>query len=307
MKIELDPPIIAAIITGVVAAVGLLIQSFLSISKNTYEKKTNFEKILIDKLEKIYSPLHMAFNITVEQEYLINAQVEELVNKYGHLLSGNLFNDIKELIKIEKNQQKVIKYFPKSEASIEYPVLREKVVEITKKEFSELQNIHDKNFNTHKKHTTISLSDKIGSTVKKLCIGISLIVYLFLMFLWLFKSKTPEEVVITIFSVILLLVICTTIIGLGYAISFFIENFMIIFGRDKRHFYESDYVPETAEYMCKKCGRVERKIKYTTFSYCTYQHNTLQTIKGICLNYRWKTAPEKNHKESIIQGSLEKG
>jgi len=265
MKIELDPPIIAAIITGIVAAVSLLIQSFLSISKNAYEKKTNFEKILIDKLEKIYSPLHMAFNISVEQEYLISDQVEELVNKYGHLLSSNLLDDLKELLKIEKDQRKVIKYYPKTKDTVEYSEIRKKVIEVTRKEFTELQNIHDKNFHVYKKKTTVSLPDKIGLSVRKLCIGLSLLMYLFLFFLWFFGNKTLKEGVITVLAFCIVIVFFTTVLMIISSISYISELFIVRTGISKRQFRESDYVPATAEYICRKCGKSEKKSNTAIF------------------------------------------
>ncbi|MCY9660975.1 hypothetical protein P5G65_29090 [Paenibacillus chondroitinus] len=304
MDITLDPPIVAAIITGFVAAVGLLIQSFLSISKNAYDKKTNFEKTLIDKLEKIYSPLHMAFNISSEQEYLINDQIEGLVNKYGHLLSSNLLDDIKELIKIEKDQQKVIKYYPKTKSSVEYPELRRKIIEITRKEFSELQNVHDKNFHSYKKRITVSLPDKIGFSVIKLCIGLTLLVYLFVIFWWVFRNKTLQDVAIVILVVLFTIALITTIIGVSFIVSIVSEQLIVRTGKLKRQFREYDYVPVTAEYMCKKCRTVDRKIKYSIFSYCTNHHSAFETFKGFWFNYKWKVVPEKQIRTQLDQRDL---
>jgi len=51
------PAIISAIITGSIMAFGYLTQSLISLTKNNFETKTNFEKNLKEKLEKIYSPL----------------------------------------------------------------------------------------------------------------------------------------------------------------------------------------------------------------------------------------------------------
>jgi hypothetical protein len=295
MNIPYEPAIVSSIIAGFIALVALLIQTSISISKNSYDKKSNFEKTLIDKLEKVYSPFHMALKLSEHKKYLIDNTVEELINKYGHLLSSNLLEDVKTLIYFEYEQRKLIederKYSSKQSTKprfFEYDALRKKVFEVTKQEFSELQEIHDKNFNAFKRKINYNTPEKMMSFIGRFFGTITLVTCTFLLIWWTLSSNTPKDIFIIIMTLLSLISVTTLLFSLTALVGRLVEKLAVRSGKSQRLFSFNEYVPDTSEYKCICCGFNVKKIKYSKFNFCPESHTFKQTLRGFMFLSKWK-------------------
>lgn len=279
------PVIFAAIITGSIAALNLIIQWFIASTKNKFDTKNMFEKNLKEKLENIYSPLIMQISLSSNKTNLIEGDIKALINKYGYLLTSDLLSSIKDLCKLEESLNDDIKN------SVEYQNIRVKIEILANREFKELQNLFNNNFNTYKLNLLKPWYKKIALILIKIFALFTSIFWLILI-LFIFLSKIqPIEISQNpignrIVSYLLLIVLLTTILGFTKIMDKSIAKIIELEKTRKKRFKPYDYVPQTGKYRCIICNEVKDFYKDEQFPRCNsslFKNN----VKSIVFDYIW--------------------
>ncbi|MBC2579858.1 hypothetical protein [Clostridium sp. DJ247] len=290
------PATIAALITGIVAFIGVIIQFSIFFIKYDFDKKSNFEQMLKDKLEKIYSPLTLYLNKSYNQNRFITDESIELISKYGHLLSKELINNILEILKNEQiSNQTVINQDFKEECKN----LKKNVLMQLNREFIELQEKYNKNFFQYKIRYLMPWYIKVGSVTKKVCISITITFYIIFIIIFLLLTIVPKHQTFknpylnSLLLISLIIVIITTLFSLGYAFDSIISKL----NKNKKCYMTFERVPDTGIYKCLICKRTKVKfIKGSNFQPCT-QHTLIEKIKSIFRLYNWSI--DLNHNNII--------
>lgn len=152
-----SPIITAAIISGTFAMITIVVQSIIALSKNKKEDKLYYEKTLLDKLEKIYTPLFAAIFNRKPDMTLIDEDSKKRISQYGYLLTKDMFGNLQELIVIEEQHDKL-----QATELEEYIFLKEKVLSSFRTEFSNLHESFNKSFNSLNFKYSLPLKDKIA-------------------------------------------------------------------------------------------------------------------------------------------------
>lgn len=258
------PVIFAAIITGSLTAFGLIKDWFFASSKSRFESKTIFEKSLQERIESIYTPLIMRLNTSCKKAYLIDDEVKQLIHKYGYLLSNQVLFDLIELIRIEEQEETREIEFK------EYQHLRSKIIKEANKEFTELQNLHNKNFSMLKRNLMSPAYIKVVVFLEKISM---LFAGVFWFMLIIFLNIEPIEITQNqwfnmLFPVLLLILALMS----GFAlIILFIKAFDLIqvdLKRLRKLFSSGEYAPETGNYKCKVCNEIRFFYKNEVFPPC---------------------------------------
>ncbi|ODP28210.1 hypothetical protein PTI45_02411 [Paenibacillus nuruki] len=258
---EVSPVILSAVISAAIAIITLIISTSITLRKNIHEERSYFEKSLKEKLENIYLNLNLDIDSRKVDEPLIKESNQELVHKYGYLLSPELLDEIKNLIHIEQNQE-------------EYTALRSNVIKGFKKEFAMLQHLYDSHFESYRQKYTATNIMKVKNIVLKICITISLVIYLMVITLVAYEyfNSKPRMIENPILNAIVVFIMSITVfttgLGIGKVVLKFIDWLDNRVGKTKRAYKFDDKVPTTGDYFCRACKKMNRKIKYTTFGYC---------------------------------------
>ncbi|MDQ2088141.1 hypothetical protein RBH29_17080 [Herbivorax sp. ANBcel31] len=302
-EILTTPIITASLITGIVAFTAAIIQFIIFSIKHNYDKKSNFEQVLKEKLEKIYSPLTLHFNKSFNQDKFINDEAMELILKYGHLLSKELTRDIFDIINIEQNNLNISKH---KDEEKEYKNLRNNILEQINKEFEDLQEKYSKNFFEYKMNFLLPWYIKSVTIIKKVCIYITVMFYLILAVILLIVNVTPNPPIIknpflnTFLPIWMLIVMLTSLLSLIYV-------FDVIFSvlkKNKRSYMDFEKVSSTGTYKCRICNKNKVKfIKGDRFQPCN-QHSFWQKLKSILKLYSWiiDTENESEQNNIILSG-----
>ncbi|MDN4616704.1 hypothetical protein QCD85_01250 [Paenibacillus sp. PsM32] len=283
---EVSPVILSAVISAVIAIITLIISTSITLRKNIHEERSYFEKSLKEKLENIYLPLNLDIAFRKVKEPLIKESNQELVHKYGYLLSPELLDELKDLIHIERNQEEYLD-------QEEYIALRSNVIEGFKKEFAMLQELYNSHFESYRQKYTVTNFIKVKNIVLKICITISIFIYLTVITLFAYEyfNSKPKLFVNPLLNAIFGFMIFTTLFTTGLAIGTVVLKFINWLenrvGKTKRAYKFDDKVPMTGDYRCEACKKVKRKIQYTTFGYCE-DHTTKQKWKSIFTFGLWK-------------------
>ncbi|SKC87016.1 hypothetical protein [Maledivibacter halophilus] len=294
-----NPPMWAAVITGVITILGLIIQCVTFFVKHKYESKNNFEEVLKEKMGKIYTPLLIEFYKMPETGYFLSECAKELISKYGYLLSDSLLTNILELEKIEEKHEEKIN----DEASkIEYENLKDKIFLKLRKDFDELQDIYNNNFTVRKNKFFKSWYIKIEWTMIKFCVFLTSLFYFRLaisfLFRWLSKplsDGTNNKTLDVLISAWILIVIITSIIGVLFILRCGINKLINVIGRFKKYYYNKEYVEKTANYYCRVCKKEYKLYKYSRFSSCE-EHSFKQDIIGLFKLYPWALCDDKYYR-----------
>lgn len=283
---EVSPVILSAVISATIAIITLIISTSITLRKNIHEERSYFEKSLKEKLENIYLPLNLDIAFRKVKEPLIKESNQELVHKYGYLLSPELLDELKDLIHIERNQEEYLD-------QEEYIALRSNVIEGFKKEFAMLQELYNSHFESYRQKYTATNFLKIKNMILKLCITISLVIYLIVITLLAYeyfnsKPRMIENPILNAIIVFMMsITLFTTGLGIGTVVLKCISWLENRVGKTKRAYKFDDKVPATGEYRCEACKEVKRKIQYTIFGYCE-DHTTKQKWKSIFIFGLWK-------------------
>ncbi|GAA0368502.1 hypothetical protein [Bacillus horti] len=290
MELIGTPIILSAVIGGSIAVVTLLTNLYLSLSKHKYHEITSYQNLVIDKLEKIYSPLLNKIKINIKKQVLIDDSIQILVEKYGYLLSDELFEDISSLRRIE-DLDKLQKPFNTSK--IERDNLRRKIYDSLKREFKELKGYHEKSFNRYTKKLNKTLLVSTLDKIVLICYLITISFYLFLIARLIIADITPElvffenSIINTFFVIFMIIIIITTLSGIGAIIGNLVDFITKIRGKKKKMFTVYDYVPESGEYICRICGSTQMKYQYSRFDNCE-KHSFTKNLKILYLYFNWK-------------------
>lgn len=295
------PAITAAIITGIVAFLAALIQFFIFSIKHAFEKKSNFELLLKDRLEKAYSPLVMRFNMINGTKLSTNTEIIDILSKYSHLLSDQLIKDIIDLIKMEQvdNQSK-----NSDDYIVEYKNVKNNISKLLEKEFFDLQEKFNRNFFEIELRSFMPWYKKIGIMIKKFCIGITLLFYALLALLLLLAKIVPspplfeDKFLNVIIPLIFIIILTTSMFSLGYII----DVIGLLYKKNKKRFMNYEIVPITGIYRCNICGK--RNVKFykgSRFSSCK-DHKFGDKIKSIFKLYSWII--DEDLKSKITRKSL---
>ncbi|MFD1991067.1 hypothetical protein ACFSGI_13915 [Paenibacillus nicotianae] len=283
---EVSPVILSAVISAAIAIITLIISTSITLRKNIHEERSYFEKSLKEKLENIYLPLNLDIASRKIEEQLIKESNQELVHRYGYLLSPELLDELKDLIHIERNQEDYVD-------TEEYMALRSNVIEGFKKEFAMLQELYNSHFESYRQKYTATNFLKIKNIVLKICITISLVIYLTAMTLFAYeyfnsKPRMIENPILNAIIVFMMsITLFTTGLGIGTIVLKFLNWLENRVGKIKRAYKFDDKVPTTGDYLCEACKKVKRKIQHTTFGYCE-DHTMKQKWKSIFTFGLWK-------------------
>lgn len=275
------PAIYAALITGTVGIIGVILQTILTINKGKIEGKNNFENRTKEKLERVYTPLIVIFNQTKSNEMLVNEEALKIINNYGYLLSISLFQDINDLLKFERTG-----FLNKSNP--EYYFLKQKIIQTINKEYSILQNLHNKHFTEYIYKYGLSISRKVFN----LCIKITLISILvnisiiasILIINWISKllddsnaSFFENPILNFIFGLYIALSIITVVLLLYYLVFLKLPSKIMKKIDKKRGIFDiGEYSPVSGKFICRICD-TEREFKvYEKFERCTSKEHTVK-------------------------------
>jgi hypothetical protein len=293
------PVIAAAIISGSIAIIGLVIQIITSYVRYQKEEKDIFETILKEKLEKIYTPLFLNAKFDQKNEIDISENVKNTVEQYGYLLSFDLLDDFQRAFKTPLNER----------SSEEYKNLLKKISSKISIEFQGLQDAFDKKFNLHKKTFLASWYTKFLRSLKSFCIVASLIFFALLGVESVASTFKPQKtlfnspVLTFFFSLWVLVSAFTLIIGVNWYGQLFLGKIIEFLGKIKKYYKSIDYVPNTGEYMCRACGNVKKFTRDKKFGICENNHTNAQKIKEFFKVYMWTSnIPEKksnNHPAKV--------
>lgn len=286
------------IITATVAFLGLIIQSVTFFVKHKYESKSNFEEVLKEKMEKIYSPLLIEFYESPEKGLCLSQRIKELTSKYGYLLSNSLLIDILELEKAEKEY----KLEPKDEAfKKEYENLKDKIFLKLRKDFDDLQSIYNKNFRTQKNKFFMTTNKKIGFGVRNFCIILTVLfgcLILLLLFISWLKKIIPQSHN-TSFQIYLggwlIISFITVFISLLIYFANGFDKLTDVIRKFKRYYIRGEYVERTANYYCRICKKQYKLYKNSKFPFCE-NHSFIQKIIAIFKLYPWALCDDKYYR-----------
>ncbi|MBB6732809.1 hypothetical protein [Cohnella zeiphila] len=292
MKIFENPAMIAASISSCIAFIGIVAQTILSVSKNKNEVRSNFEKLLTEKLREMYSPLQMHFQKNINKDNLIDLDTEILLNSHNHLLSNELLEDILQLIQIEKGTLETTEYNEE-----EHNSLKEKVIEICKKEFSELQRIQNRHFYLYKKRFNTKWWVRLGFISFVFSASVAILYWLIILAVPSGNLKSDPHYWWNILGYILgIMVLGGTlmlyIIGVVLIITLF-EYIKYKFRKMKTSFTSNDYVPKTGMYQCTICHHKVRKIRNKPFGECFQKHGWIRSLIAFPTIYTWKLVKQK--------------
>lgn len=287
--------IITASITGIIALVGIIIQIITFNIKHKYDTKNNFEQVLKEKLEKIYSPL-VIYITDQESEFLAQYEIKTLISKFGHLLSKELLDDIREVFRLQKTEgiKKERIY-----SSSEYSNLKIKIIDRINKDFYELQDTYNINYTNNKKSLYTPSYEKIIQIIIKGCTFVTISFYVVWILLSILVRIAPGESIFNniyadiIATVFMLIVILTSMIGIPALFIYLSEKWTQISRKIRKHYATNEYVPETNMYVCRICNNRVKLTKYSKFPMCNH-HNIIQFIKYVFMFYTWKQCEVKD-------------
>lgn len=289
---------LAAVISGIIGLVIVLIQNVIPNIKYRFEVRNNFNDLLNDKLEKVYSPLVIMLLKINQDSKLISEDVEKIVLKYAHLFSKNLLVDMLEIYKMEQ----LLGSETQSDLYIqEYKNIKIKVLEKVNSEFKELQDTFNKDFIDKKEKLFIPWYKKIVSATIFICVLITIIFYIILIVIYFLQSlkSTPaistDPLLNALIAIIVIIVATTSIFLIGFMAQSFLDRISEIKRKQKKYYYSNEYVIDTGYYKCRVCNinRIHL-VKGSKVPKCK-QHNFRQRLKSIMLIYNW--AFEENHQE----------
>ncbi|WP_239613893.1 hypothetical protein [Cohnella mopanensis] len=275
----MEPAVIAAIITGIIALFGLVVQSFISTSKNKVDKTNNFEKTLTNKLENFYTPICMYIDRNVDEETLVSDDMVVILNKFSHLISPDLLQDYRELIRFEKKQRsrKSLNQKIEIEEINEYKALRKKVIKLTNNDYLELQSLYNKNFQAEKNKLFVTKSSRLFSIFWTAGNSILILMTVFLVSLFIVTENKTDDLIQP--TILILIVISAFFVVLNFTKYMSILSTKISNYKGRKQFKSKDFVPNTDTYKCKSCGEVTRKYQYSEFGTCPIKHNRRQAWK----------------------------
>ncbi|CAH1200548.1 hypothetical protein PAECIP111893_01436 [Paenibacillus plantiphilus] len=282
------PVIISAVIGGVIALIALISNLLMSLSKHKYDKRNNYEKAVIDRLEKVYTPLIRKTRMNSNKRYLIDEDIQLLLEKQGYLLSDELFNDLSSLHIVEQQGR-----LQSDRLLIEEKNLKKKVLLKLNKEFNQLRDYNSKNFIRHTKKMNMSMYEKIIRRIGIFCIIITSSFYIFLAGFYIVSKINEGKKIVdniylnSIFLIYMVIVLGTSVIILVIITLNIIEFLMNRSGRKKGFFAADDYVPKTGNYYCRICNEKRYKYQNSEFDYCT-EHSLPQILKSPLILFPWQ-------------------
>lgn len=300
------PAIAAAMITGIIAIVATIIQSILTLTKYSFDTKTNFEKTLKEKLENVYSPLIILISDTKENSILLTDPVMKLINQYGYLLSTELINDIRELHKIEIDDW-TSKEFKRTFA--EFKNLKNRVIDRINNEFDELQSLYNKNFIEYQKRFSMPWYFKFIAVLKRICLITTLIFWTIFWGTQIISSIEPvpkllnNNIANTIATFLLLIIIVTSLTLAFYLVIFILGKIDKRIGKLRRLYPPHETVTQTGIYQCRICGEIKTFYKNGVFPFCTEEFKWSRLLKVIWYQRIWalkSTELTNNHEINSI-------
>ncbi|MCX7923916.1 MAG: hypothetical protein N3B21_18175 [Clostridia bacterium] len=285
------PAIVAALITGLVALLTFII-------KYRYDTKVNFEKILKDKLELIYSPLIIEFSKVGGAGPLVSDKAIECIRKYGHLLSKELLDDLRELYKIEQGES----FLDDCKLEIEHNNLKNKLIEKINLDFYKLQDSYNQYYSQYEKRFNTPPYKKALTALMVACVAITICFYLILIIKgvkdYLLSIIKAQNNVITndpwmnfFYIVLALVIILTSLFLFGYIGGYCVAKILNHVSRYKKYYDSYEFVKDSGVYRCRICGKSITLTKYSKLKSCidyfNCKHTVLQKIKGISKWYTW--------------------
>lgn len=284
------PTIIAAVISGIIGLIIVLIQNVIPNIKYKFEVRSNFNDLLKDKLEKVYSPLIIMLLKTNQCPKFISEDVENIISNYAHLLSKDLLKDLLDIYKIEQSLDSELQ---NNLLIQEHKNIKVKILEKVNNEFNELQNTFNKDFRDKKERLFIPWYKKIFRTITFICIFITVIFYIilitisFLSSLKPFPNITKNPLLNTLTIIITLIIIATSMILMLYVPQVFFDKLNEIRRKQKRYYTSYEYVLDTGYYKCRVCNQNRiYVIKGSRLPKCK-EHNFKQKLKSIGFIYNW--------------------
>jgi len=295
-KITSTPAITAAVITGAIAFLGLIIQLTTFFVKFKYESKTSFEQIIQDKIGKIYFPLLLELNNAQDACPIINDKIRDIISNYSHLLSVHLLTDIMELFKTEQYSENNML---KPDFIEEHKNLKAKILLQTKKDFDELQYMYNKYFIKKKNKLYTPWYKKVFWRVVKFFALITITFYIFLFSLLAF-SKVPKSFQSSftdfIMFILVFITMVTTVIGIGTGLGYILNRVSDRCRKIKKYYMSGEYVTKSGKYYCRICYTPYYLSSNTRFRRCT-KHTLMQDLKSISKFYDWAKCDEKYYKK----------
>lgn len=292
--INQDSPIVfGAIITGILAILGILIQTSVAFTKYKYEEKNDFENTLKEKLERVYAPLNMIFSKTKHKKDLINEEVLKIISASGYLLSNELIFDIKELYIVQIHNT-----IDSIDHTAEYNSLKEKIIDKLEREFGDLTSDYNNNFSKYKKNWSRTLLERIAFFFRDICIIITSIFWtIFIIILFISNAFSVSEPIfengfLNFLTMLLAVVIVfTTILGTGFALSLFLAKWIRRISESKKRYQSGSYVPITGIYKCRICKSEHKIIRNSRFPF--YKHIKIKhKILFVILDSPWELTNE---------------
>jgi hypothetical protein len=286
-----DATLIPAILTAAAAIVGIIIQTIIFFIKNRQSTRTNFEGVLKEKLEKVYSPLNVIFMKNENEKFILDSEAMTIIMLYGHLFPFNFFNNILQLYKLEEAIKSTNSNIEKTN---EYYNLRLLVQDSFKKEFSILQDTFNTNFNLHRRKYTMRWFEVIRNIIINACVLFTVTFYaifaLSYIFQWVNTLPIKSENIYTKLLVVTyaFIIVITSLSLFSKGILFIAELFSKKLGKIRKSYSINDYVPVTGYYQCQVCGEKKKLYKHGKFATCSNYNTPKKFLKLLYTFHEWK-------------------
>lgn len=286
-KIFSDSAIIASTITSIVALIGIIVGAINYIYQNSQKNKTDYHKMIKDKLEYFYAPLYLKYS--VDPNYMITYD-EDMMSKiinYSYLIDINTRKLLIIIIEIESKIEHIDESDNYKSQIDKLKKYKETLVKYLAREYAILSSCYEKVFqdidlkyrkNSNK--STINIIKKIFKMLTIVFISLFLIILTYKHFLQFGYLLIFQEFILPVILFIF-----------SYGTAFYIADFASFiwdYIRKALHQYiPGESVPVEGEYKCIYCNKKEFFYNDTIFMPCANENKHKILFKNFS---RWKKA-----------------